>query len=287
MSDASSPGLSRQPGSVRDAATILLLREASGAPFEIFMVKRGRKAAFMANAMVYPGGRLDEADCSDALAERCTLSRAQASELLGEPDGAKALGLLVAGVRETYEEAGLLLARRDGELLAEAPAQWRDKLNSRSCGLLEVCEALDLELAVDLLGYFAHWITPSIEKRRYDTRFLIGRAPAGQVPGHDGTETVDSEWLSPQVVLDRYDAGNITLAPPTYRSLLELQAAETLQAALDYRVGQPSSIMPQGHQEGGAFYLLLPGDVAFDPPGEGRNRFELRDGRWFSEGGGC
>jgi 8-oxo-dGTP pyrophosphatase MutT (NUDIX family) len=278
---------------IRDAATVLLLR--GDAPFELFMVRRTGRAAFMANAMVFPGGRLDDADLADALAIRCTLDRAAAAGRLAMDDGTRALGLLVAGVRETFEEAGVLLALRAGELLdlsdpgeAARFRAHRDAMNAGERTLLDVVLAEDLTLAVDRLAFHAHWITPPIESRRYDTRFLVTVAPAGQRPLHDAIETTASSWLTPADALAQYAGGQIELAPPTLRILLELDrhaaAADVLGAGLTQR---PTAHLPQPNFTDGELHLLLPGDPQYDPPGEARNRIIMRGGRWVSEGRGC
>ncbi len=252
------------------------------------MVRRGKTAQFMANVLVFPGGRLDEADCDEALLAHCSLDRAQAAERLGMDDGAAALGILVAGVRETFEEAGLLLATRDGATVdPESPAlrAHRDALNARKTSMLEVARAEGLTLQVDAVNYFARWVTPPIEPRRYDTRFLTVRAPKGQQGAHDEIETTASAWLTAGATLAAYDEGEITLAPPTYRILLELRgrtATEVLAAR-----SMPEAIHPHVVASGNDVVLALPGDPAYDPPGPKRNRFTLRDGRWWSEGRGC
>lgn len=280
---------------VRDATTVLLLRDGIDGrhAFELFMVRRTARAAFMASAMVFPGGRLDAADLDDALAARCDLDRAEAAARLGMDDGRRALGLLVAGVRETFEEAGVLLAKHDGALVdlrgaAEAArfAAYRDALNAGRTTLAAVCEAEDLTLSVAALWPYARWITPAIEARRFDAWFLVTRAPIGQTPLHDAVETTASAWLSPQAALAAGEAGEIQLAPPTLRVLIELAAIGAAGAVIDGCRGRvPAPIAPQPHAVGGELHLLLPGDTAFDPPGAGRDRICLRGGRWHSEQG--
>jgi len=275
----------------KDAATVLLLRGETD--FEIFMVRRGARAQFMANAMVFPGGRLDEADCTDEIAQRCALTRSQAADLLGADDSKRALGLLVAAVRETFEEAGVLLARRDGRLLtleASADAErfqtHRDNLNAKETTFAAILAAEQLTLAVDAVNYYTRWVTPTVERRRYDARFLITRAPAGQRPLHDAHETTASEWLSPSSALAAYEAREIELAPPTLRILRELAKVSAIESALN--LGPPSQpIQPQPLVEDGILHLLLPGDPQFDPPGDSPNRVTLRDGHWHTVGQGA
>ena len=274
-----------------DAATVLLLRGHTD--FEIFMVRRGAGAKFMANAMVFPGGRLDDADCADAVAARCALDRDAAARTLQMKDGARALGLLVAAVRETFEEAGVLLARRDGvPLTLDEPSTaarfqaHRDALNARETSFAAILEAESLVLAVDAVSYYTRWITPPIEKRRYDARFFMAHAPKGQRPLHDAYETTASAWLSPDAALAAYDAREIQLAPPTLRILLELARRGSADEAL--ALGPPvAPIQPQPLFDDGLLHLLLPGDPQFDPPGSAPNRVTLRDGHWHTQGCGA
>jgi 8-oxo-dGTP pyrophosphatase MutT (NUDIX family) len=271
---------------IRDAATVLLLRDRAAGGYEVFLVRRTNKASFMASAMVFPGGRLDDADT--ALASRSALTPAAAAARLGMDDGARALGLLVAGVRETFEEAGVLLACRGDALLdLRAPEEaarfqrHRDALNAGETTLAAIAEAEDLTLAVDRLGFFAHWITPEVEPKRYDTRFLVTRAPEGQRPLHEGVETTDSAWMSPGEALAEYAARRIELAPPTLRILSEIAQLPNTDAVLALRASIPAPVAPRAQMVGTELHLLLPGDA------EGaRNRIVARDGVWVSEGRG-
>lgn len=271
--------------SIKDAATILVIRGER--PFEVFMVRRGRTAQFMANAMVFPGGRLDDADLDDALLDVCEYSRDEAAAQMGMEDGRHALGLLVAGVRETFEEAGLLLATRDGATVDPTSAALRahrDALNARETSMLAVAQDCGLTLQLSALTYVSRWVTPPVEPRRYDTRFFAVRAPDAQEGAHDAIETTASAWLTAAAALAGYEAGEIDLAPPTYRileALAECSATDVLATA-----HAPLAIHPQAVTSEGEFVLALPGDPAYDPPGEARNRFTLRDGRWWSEGSG-
>lgn len=281
-----------EPAPIQDAATILLVRGET--PFEIFLVRRHAKMKFMPDAMVFPGGRVDESDARGGMAPYCDLTRAQAAAALGIDDGARALAFFVAACRETFEEVGVLLARhRDGRPLkldttdAAHFAAYREQLNNGATKLQYILETEDLVLDLSALTFNAHWITPPIEQRRYDTRFFIARAPADQSPLHDDGETVDSAWMTPADTLAAYAAGSLTLAPPTLRILSELARLPNATAALDHRrADRPIPYQPQPFDAGGELHLLLPGDPDFDPPGAARNRILLRDGKWRSEGQG-
>lgn len=262
----------------KDAATILLLRKQS--PFEIFMLERGKTAQFMARAMVFPGGRVDAAD--RALAEACDLSAEQAAALLGIDEPARAIAFFIAAIRETFEEAGVLLAdRADGaDLDPQRLTEHRDALNAKRIDFAQVVEAEGLTLRASRLRVFAHWITPPIEKRRYDTWFFVAQVPDAQTASHDMVENTAGAWLSPTAALTGYADGTLRLAPPTLWELTALAECADSDAAFTLRAGVPAAILPQPATVDGALHLVLPGDVEYDPPGPGRARVILQDGHW-------
>ena len=177
----------------RDAATIILARPAP-AGFQVLMVRRHRDSTFMPRVYVYPGGALDPHDCTPEAAERVVdLAPEAARQRLAEPLPGKALGLFLAGVRETFEEAGALLARQRGqtdwidltsdEARAARFQEHRIALRAGELSLSELARREDLELAPGQLAYFARWITPyDLEPGRYDARFFIARAPPAPGP---------------------------------------------------------------------------------------------------------
>jgi 8-oxo-dGTP pyrophosphatase MutT (NUDIX family) len=283
------------PATPRDASTLLLLR---GEAPEVFMVKRTGRASFMANAVVFPGGRVDHADLDAAWAARCTESPAAAAARLALPEteGPQALALLVAAARETFEEAGLLLARPaaggetirfDADAAAERFAAHRAAVHADAARFLPMLAAEGLVLETHALVYLARWITPAIEAKRFDTRFFAARAPAGQTGAHDTHETTASAWFTPAAAVADCEAGRIQLAPPTYRILLELADLRGVEAVLTLRGGaQPVTHAPRFDTLEGELTLLLPGDALMDGPAGARNRIALRGERWVSEGRG-
>lgn len=258
--------------SVRDAATIMILREADEG-FEVFMVERHSKSQFMADRYVYPGGKLDEADCTNVAARHVEgLTPEQARERLAEEvDPSTALGLFLAGIRETFEEAGILLARRAGEQdlidltsdeeVAQRFRGYRKQLMDGDVALSEVAERENLVFPLDRLGYFAHWITPVVEPRRYDTRFFLAIAPDSQRPLHDERETTDSVWIRPAQAVEDNQNGEFMLAPPTLRTLQQLAEFDTVEEAFDWALeNDPPTILPHMEQRDGKIWLTLPGD---------------------------
>jgi 8-oxo-dGTP pyrophosphatase MutT (NUDIX family) len=207
---------------VREAATVAVVRDGAHG-LEVFMVRRTIAAVFSPGAHVFPGGAVDPEDRLAELEPLCDgLDDEAASVILGVPAGG--LGYFVAATRECFEEAGLLLARSDGELVTDASRyrNHRDALNAGECSLVDVCVAASLTLAVDLLQPFGHWITPVGPPRRFDTRFFVAPAPPGQDPSHDGWETTEGVWMRPKDVLAEADRGNVDLIEPTRHTLQAL-----------------------------------------------------------------
>jgi 8-oxo-dGTP pyrophosphatase MutT (NUDIX family) len=274
----------RPPATPRDAATLILLRPGARAPFEIFLVKRHARSSFMASAYVFPGGKLDDADAEPAVLARAVgRSPEQAARALAEPDApTRAVALYVAAIRETFEEAGILLADVDsGADLAAARTQL-----AAGASFAEVLASLDARLRLDQLVPYTRWITPVVEPRRFDARFFLAVAPAGQTGSHDAHETTDAAWLSPAAALAEVAAGTIQLPPPTLRTLEILAEATSLAALLDETARTPPPYVdPLFRQEGEQIMLVLPGDPAHGTPQRalpGPTRFVLEGGRWWS-----
>jgi 8-oxo-dGTP pyrophosphatase MutT (NUDIX family) len=212
------------------AATILLVRDGPTG-LEVFMVQRHHKIDFATGAMVFPGGKLEPGDADPRL-------RARSSG--AEPLDDDALAVRVGAIRETFEESGVLLARARGssalvtaDRLREIEARWRDRLNADEAGLLvELVLAEDLELACDLLVPFAHWVTPEMVPKRFDTYFFLVAAPPDQIALHDGHESVDSVWTTAQHALAEAESGRRTIIFPTLMNLNLLGLARDVGDAL-------------------------------------------------------
>jgi 8-oxo-dGTP pyrophosphatase MutT (NUDIX family) len=226
----------RPPVTAVPAATILLVRDGS-AGLEVFMLERHRRIDFATGALVFPGGKVEPGDADPALAERC----AGAAGL-----DADRRALRVAAIRETFEECGVLLTRPRGEsglvraerLDAIAP-RWRDALLRDRAGMAELARAEELELACDLLVHYAHWITPEFMPKRFDTHFFLVAAPPDQAAAHDGAESVDSLWTTPQAALAEAEAGRRTIIFPTLLNLRKLGRSPDVAAAVARARSEP------------------------------------------------
>ena len=242
------------------ASTVLLLRQGA-ADMEVFMVVRHHQIDFASGALVFPGGSVDPADRE--IAAQPELIRA------GDGAGASALALRVAAVRETFEECGILLARPPGSdtLINAAELQAMGQPDGESAAaFMQFVAAKRLQLALDLLVPFAHWITPVAMPKRFDTYFFMAVAPADQVGIHDGREAVDSVWISPRRALDDARAGRFTLVFATERNLVKLARAATAGEAIARACSEPIvTVMPEITKgEGGRRQLRLPKDAGYD-----------------------
>ena len=193
---------------IRPAATVILVRESEPS-FQIFMLKRTSNAAFASGMFVFPGGRVDGDDHLHRYDQyRVGPSVAQAPQV--EALGYEWRGYWIAALRETFEEAGLMLAYDvSGEmvsLLSDADYDrfqtYREPLHQQKLSLLEICQRENLKLAVDRVHFYNRFITPLGRPRRFDTRFFIASAPEEQRGRHDEIETVESIWITPQEALN-------------------------------------------------------------------------------------
>ena len=236
---------------IRPAATVILVREANPG-FEVFMLKRTGRASFAGGMFVFPGGRVDGDDHLHKYdAVRTGPSDDQAAQV--EALGAEWRGYWVAGIRESFEEAGLLLAYRNGELVSYADDAARDRfmayrgpLHAGELSLFDICRQEGLTLAVDRIHFHNRFVTPLGRPRRFDTRFFIAEAPAEQTGSHDEKETVDSIWISPREALARNADGEFDLMKVTEMQLGWLSGLESAPAVLamaaarqDFRVFRP------------------------------------------------
>jgi 8-oxo-dGTP pyrophosphatase MutT (NUDIX family) len=232
---------------VRLAATVILARP----PFEVYLARRSATAAFAPDAFVFPGGTIEAQDASRAARAR-TLGleadrlahefRAVVPPELAcdEPavDRDAAAALVVAALRELFEEAGVLLACTAGGAPVDASAGLeriateRIAVRSSSLSFAEFLTAHDWYADARTLTLFSHWITPPSEPRRYNTHFFFAAAPPDQAALADASETHDGIWISPAQALERQREGMLYLVYPTIKHLERLQAFRSVEEAL-------------------------------------------------------
>jgi len=263
---------------LREAATVMLVRDDAAGELEVFMLRRNLNSDFVGGAFVFPGGAVDPADRHadlEAICEGRTDADASTILNLDPPEGG--LAYWVAAIRESFEEAGVLLAYdRDGTIVdlrdSEEEARFsvhRKSVDTGERRLIEICAEEGLRLAVDGIHYWSHWITPVGPPRRYDTRFFIAAAPVGQSPLHDDRETIANAWISPAEALASHERGEFDMILPTIKNLEALArfgtAAEALAAAAS--IESVPAILPRIVQDADGMRIMLPGDPGYDDAG--------------------
>jgi 8-oxo-dGTP pyrophosphatase MutT (NUDIX family) len=253
----------------RPASTILLLREGAGGPegrggIEVFMMVRHYEIDFASGALVFPGGSVEKSD-HEIIAH---------PELYSGGEGCDAAGFSfrIAAIRETFEESGILLARARGskalieaKRAAEIETASRLALSEGKTAFLTVLTENALVLALDELVPYAHWITPIGMPKRFDTWFFLAAAPEAQVGAHDGRESTDSIWLSPQEALAGGESGRFKLPFPTTRNLIKLGKQANVKAALEDSRGKPVvTVMPVLTSLNGGRQLRIPLEAGYD-----------------------
>lgn len=243
----------------RDAATILLVRDGV-AGIEVFMLVRHTRLDFASGAMVFPGGAVDDHDQDPSLVDHVPK---RVSHLAPHE-----LSLRIAAIREAYEECGVFLARPrgadqliDADRLALIDERYADARSQHNLDVGRVAREESMELACDLLIPFAHWITPTSQPKRFDTRFYIARTPDDQVAVHDGRESVDSVWMGPAEICKQADAGRWHVMFPTRINLHRLAMHDTVDSALEAAKDFPIvPVLPQllGHSEVGRKLRIPP-----------------------------
>jgi 8-oxo-dGTP pyrophosphatase MutT (NUDIX family) len=257
------------------AATLVLIRDRPAGGIECLLMQRHQKSKFAAGAFVFPGGKIETDDNPDDAAAWCrgldVVTAARRLDLESAPR--TALGYWIGAIRETFEEAGLLLATgadgRDAAVAAPRLAEYRRACQADNRAFWDLLRKEELQLATDRLVYFAHWITPEDQPLRFDTRFFAAPAPAGQEPSGDEYEMTDLRWLAPAEAVAASTRGEIMLRNPTVKNLMRFDGARTVAEALDQVRDRPvRTILPRIVVEAdGTRRALLPGDRGYDEAG--------------------
>jgi 8-oxo-dGTP pyrophosphatase MutT (NUDIX family) len=265
------------PPEPRRAATVLLLRDAPpdpgagpdpGTGTEVYLLRRRTSMAFAGGACAYPGGSVDPRDETEV--RFAGPGPGEWSRRLGA-DPATAQAIVCAAVRETFEEAGVLLAgATEHEVVADTTGpDWEDDrraLVSRELPFAEFLARRALLLRDDLLGAWARWITPEFEERRYDTWFFAARLPAGQHSRNASTEADRADWVAPAAALAAYDRGELLMMPPTVATLRALAPHPSADAALRAAAAgrDLTPVLAEARIVDGAVVLSWPGHEEFE-----------------------
>lgn len=205
----------------RDASTVVLLRDRES--LETYLMRRASTMAFAAGMYVFPGGRIDDADCdidvrwAGALPDDARMTATQR----------QARGLVVGAVREVFEETGVLLAVDDAGRTPTEDDEWeRDRalVSESSASFAQVLARRGLMLDTSLLPLWTHWVTPEVESKRYDVRFFVAAVPPGQEARDVSGEADHVSWMAPGAALHDYAQGRLPMLPPTVATLADLAA---------------------------------------------------------------
>ena len=248
----------RTPVESRPASTVILLRDTAAGP-EVYLLRRQRSMAFAAGMTVFPGGRVDATDATIADSWSGPSPAWFADQLGCSADTAAAY--VAAAVRETFEESGVLLAGPSSSSVVSdtTGADWeadRIALETRALGFAEFLHGRGLVLRADLLGPWAHWITPEFEPKRYDTCFFVAALPAGQITRDVTSESDQVAWMRPAAAVAAVESGELLMLPPTYVCCRELtpyaDVAASLAAAGDREI---RAVLPTVRVDGDDAYL--------------------------------
>lgn len=253
----------------RRASTVMLLRDAvdgSAGPF-VHMLRRRTSMAFAGGAYAYPGGGVDPRD-DDRPVRWAGPERDVWAGRLGV-DAASAQAIVCAAVRETYEEAGVLLAGETAETVVGDTTgdDWeadRAALVDRELSFADFLDRRGLTLRSDLLAAWTRWITPEFEPKRYDTWFFVAALPAGQRTRNASTEADRTVWIRPADAALGYDEGELLMMPPTVATLRQLQPYGSAAEALAAAVGRDlAPVLAKPRVEGDEVVLSWPGQDEF------------------------
>jgi len=231
------------PAVPKFASTVILYRlngtiaESNECQFEIFIIQRSTKLKFLGGFHAFPGGKQEAEDVLEKSLTRCRgFDRNHAHQIIldkytSHQDKSISLGFWITGIREIFEEVGILFAyTRNSDLinlnnpaLKEKFDAYRNQLLKNKIFFSEIMEKEDLFYAVDKLSYFRHFITPEVSPIRYDTRFFLAELPSEQSLGPTSSEIISSEWANPTAAIKRYRKKEIKLIPPQYSCISRLR----------------------------------------------------------------
>ncbi len=253
--------IENQPLTPIPAATIIIGRDCPDG-FEVFMVVRHHKIDFAAGALVFPGGKVSEEDKQEEIRDYCSN--------VDNLDN-KTLWTMIAAIRETFEECGILLMRPQGssDIVSgdrlQTLDEYREKLHEGEISMLEFLKQEKLTPAIDQLQLFAHWIAPEFAPKRFDTYFYLARAPEDHIAIHDGTESVDSMWIKPSDALTEHKEEKCTIIFPTRMNIMKLARSQTMDEALKRaKSDKIVTVLPRLEQREAGQVLCIPKDAGYE-----------------------
>ena len=242
------------------ASTVLIIRNGKN-DIEVFMVVRHHQIDFASGALVFPGGKVDTKDIDPNIRDFIIPDKDYADE---------ELSFRIAAIRESYEESGVLFAnyKEDENLInnekLEELHRWRDKFNNNETSMQEFAKKENLKFSTESLIPFAHWITPDLMPKRFDTRFYLAAVPDGHQGIHDGNESVDSLWISPKQAIEDCLSEKRTIIFPTRMNLEKLRNSKTVEEALsNARKQRIVTVIPKLEKTGDSVFLTIPKEAGY------------------------
>jgi len=232
---------------IRTAATVMLVRD--GRSLEVLMVKRNYQIDFFSGAMVFPGGKVEPGDADD-------IWRTLATGWDDVPPEERAPR--IAALREVFEECGVIAAADSPPLSEEEIRVARAGVESQKLSFAAFLRSQDIKPDLTRLTLFARWLTPPVVPKRFDTYFYLIEMADAQKVVHDGRETIENEWVSPQAALDAAKTGGRTVLFPTRMNLQLLAEARTVREAREAaRLRTPRIVSPRVETRGEHRFLKL------------------------------
>ena len=189
----------------KDASAVILIKNG-----KVFLAQRNPKISFLGGWYAFPGGKVDAED-SNIEVQNCA-----------DEDSKK---FIVAAVRETFEEVGVLLVRGGDRITKGQRASLHDDLISGRFSFAEILENWGLRIDAEDFRDTGFWTTPNFSPVRFKTKFLLAECPRKQEPQVFG-EFTTGEFISPQDALKKWEKGNILISPPVFLTLQSLADIE-------------------------------------------------------------
>jgi 8-oxo-dGTP pyrophosphatase MutT (NUDIX family) len=232
---------------IRTAATTMLVRD--GHSLEVLMVKRNYQIDFFSGAMVFPGGKVEPADADEQW-------RAIAKGWDATPEEERSPR--IAALREAFEECGVIAAAEPAPLSDEEIQNARARIEAGELSFAEFLQSHDIRPDLTRLTLFARWLTPPVIPKRFDTYFYLIEMSDAQRVVHDGRETIENEWVTPQAALESAQSGGRTLLFPTRMNLRLLSNTHTVREAVSAaQLRTPKIISPRIETRGDRRFLQL------------------------------
>ncbi|MHA1130500.1 MAG: NUDIX hydrolase, partial [Candidatus Helarchaeota archaeon] len=234
------------------ASSVILYRQphikgANPCDFEILLIQRARELKFLGGFHAFPGGKLEEEDSSERSIARCKgIDKSHAHQIIQDNKTTHqneniSIGFWIAGIRELFEEVGVLLAYNSDSMLIDLSKgdfkrkfkTYRKQLLTKELLFQEILEREELYYATDLLYYYQHFVTPDFSPIRYDARFFLAELPPDQPLEPYTGEIISTEWATPSSFLKRYRKKELKLIPPQYACLSKLRKVARIEPFLD------------------------------------------------------